>query len=287
MREFLSIDRAANAIRLRRSSFAGTFLLVEGGSDKIFYERFIDKLACQIVIASGKERVIGILDNLEKSNYLGMIGVVDADFDRLNQISYPSPNLFYTDTHDLETMLIKSPALDKVIAEFGSAEKVTEFGDVRIALINAGQSIGYLLWLSLSQQLNLKFEGIKFDKFIDSKTLKIDELNLIAEVRNKSQAFSLNSQEIQKQLIDQKDSNHDLWQVCRGHDLVEILSLGLRKIIGTNNSKDVEPESLERSLRLAYEQIYFCQTQLYINLNTWELKNAPFKVLSILSTHSI
>ena len=75
MREFLSIDRAANAIRLRRSSFTGTFLVVEGGSDKKIYERFIDKLVCQIVIASGKERVIAILDSLEKSNYSGIIGI--------------------------------------------------------------------------------------------------------------------------------------------------------------------------------------------------------------------
>ena len=280
MREFLSIDREANAIRLRRSSFTGTFLLVEGGSDKIFYERFIDKLVCQIVIGSGKERVIAILDSLEKSNYSGIIGIVDADFDRLNNISYPSPNLLCTDTHDLETMLIQSPALDKVIAEFGSEEKIAKFGDVRIALLKAGQSIGYLLWLSLDKELNLKFEGIEFGKFIDLKTLKIDESKLIIEVKNKSQIFSLSSQELQQQLIDRKNSSHDLWQVCRGHDLVEILSFGLRKTIGTNAPNDVKLEILERSLRLAYEDVYFHQTRLYSDLGIWETNNSPFKILA-------
>jgi hypothetical protein len=44
MREHLSVHRDANAIRLQRSTFSGTFLLVEGSSDRIFYERFVDKV---------------------------------------------------------------------------------------------------------------------------------------------------------------------------------------------------------------------------------------------------
>ena len=54
MREFLSPDREANAIRLRRSSFSGTFLLVEGISDKKFYQNLVDQEKCQLVTVSGK-----------------------------------------------------------------------------------------------------------------------------------------------------------------------------------------------------------------------------------------
>jgi hypothetical protein len=50
MREFLTVDRVANQIRLRRSTYSGTFLLVEGTSDQIFYERFVNKLSCELVI---------------------------------------------------------------------------------------------------------------------------------------------------------------------------------------------------------------------------------------------
>ncbi|WP_235526446.1 DUF4435 domain-containing protein [Nostoc piscinale] len=127
MREFLSVDRFANKVRLLRDTFKGTFLLVEGSSDKTFYERFIDKLACQVVIISGKpsskQCVINTLEILDKSNFQGVLAIVDADFDRLKSLFLSSPNLLYTDTHDLEIMLIQSPALDKVLAEFGSDEK--------------------------------------------------------------------------------------------------------------------------------------------------------------------
>ncbi|MBD2492778.1 DUF4435 domain-containing protein [Nostoc sp. FACHB-280] len=284
MREFVTVERVANYIRLRRSTFTGTFLLVEGSSDKVFYQRFVDELACELVDTSGKpssrQNAIDILEILEQSNFQGVLVIVDADFDRLKSLVSSSHNLLYTDTHDLETMLIQSPALDKVLAEFGSEEKIAQFKrDVRLTLCEIGISVGYLLLISLSEGLNLTFEGITFSKFIDEQTLQINELRMIQEVKNKSQAYSLKDEELQKQLISQKNNNHDPWQVCCGHDLVEILSLGLRKALGTNKAADVEPNALERSLRLAYEEVYFCKTQLYFNIRTWESQNQPFKVL--------
>lgn len=285
MRDLLSLDRVANQIRLRRSTYQGTFLLVEGGSDKVFYERFTDNLECELVTVSGKPssklRVISVLKILEEeSSFMGVLAIVDADFDRLSTPPCHSSNLLYTDTHDLEAMLINSPAFDKVLAEFGSDEKIRQFSrDIRLAILESGVSIGYLLWVSQCDDLNLTFDGIVFSKFVAEQTLQIDELKLIREVKNKSQAFSLRDEDLQLRLQNYKSGNHNPWQVCCGHHLVEILSLGLRKTIGSNKTSDIESERLERYLRLAYEEIYFRDTQLYVNIRSWETKNQPFKVL--------
>lgn len=270
MRDLLTDDRFANQIRLRRSTFFGTFLLVEGSSDKVFYERFVAKTVCEFVIMLGKSRVIAVLGILDESSFQGVLAIVDADFDRLESSQYNSPNLLRTDTHDLETMLIDSPALDKVIAEFGSEDKIAKFGNVRAALLAAGISIGYLRWISLSDELKLTFSGIKFSNFINKQTLQIDEIELIKEVKNKSQNFSLDNRDIQQWMTNKKSENHDPLQVCCGHDLVEILSIGLLKAIGTMK---VEADSLERSLRLAYEEAYFQQTQLYADICKWGIDN--------------
>ncbi|MEH2300525.1 MAG: DUF4435 domain-containing protein [Nostoc sp.] len=280
MRDFLTVDRVANQIRLRRSTYTGTFLLVEGSSDKTFYKRFVDQLVCELIETSGKQRAIEILKILEQSNFQGILAIVDADFDRFETLLYTSYNLLRTDSHDLETMLINSPAFNKVLAEFGSEEKIAQFNrDVRLVLVENGMSIGYLLWISKCDGLNLTFDGITFSKFIDEQTLQINELKLIQEIKNKSQAFSLNEKNLQERLKSQKSNNHDPWQICCGHDLVEILSFGLRKALGSNKAADVEPNNLERSLRLAYEEIYFRQTQLYLDIRTWESNNQPFRVL--------
>ncbi|HEY9609943.1 DUF4435 domain-containing protein [Allocoleopsis sp.] len=284
MRDLLSVDRVANQIRLRRSTYSETFVLVEGGSDKTFYERFVDKLVCELVSVSGKPssklRVIAVLEILEKSSFQGILAIVDADFERLETLLYSSPNLLRTDTHDLETMLIKSPALNKVVAELGSEEKIAQFNrDVRLALLETGISVGYLLWISQCDGLNLTFEGITFSKFINEQTIQIDEIKLIRELKNKSQAFSLKDEDLQQRLMAEKSKSHDPWQVCCGHHLVEILSLSLRKAIGSNKAADVEPNSLERNLRLAYEEVFFRDTKLYLDIRIWESNNQPFKVL--------
>jgi len=283
MRNFITVDREVAKIRLWRTNFFGSFLLVEGGTDKTFYERFIDKVACQVVTTSGKpsskQRSIEILGILDKENFQGILAIVDADFERLEGL--PNiPNLIFTDTHDLETMLIQSPALDKVLAEVGSEQKITKFGkDIRSVLLQAGKPIGYLLWISQIHELNLTFAGIKFSKFIDEQTLQIDEIQLIQEVKNKSEAHILKAEILQQYIANQKRNDHDPYQVCCGHHLVQILSFGLCKAIGSAKPSDVELSVLERSLRLAYEEAYFYKTQIYLSIRQWESVNLPFRVL--------
>ncbi|MBP0013608.1 MAG: DUF4435 domain-containing protein [Roseofilum sp. SID2] len=286
MKEQLTPDRVANSIRLKRQTFTGSFLLVEGGSDKRFYQRFTHE-NCKIEILSGKpsskQRVIEVLQILENDNFPGVLAIVDADFDRLEYPQNSSPNLLRTDTHDLETMLLQSPALDKVIPELGSERKVEQLEklgkSVRMALLEAGIVLGYLLWISQIDGLNLKFEGIEYSKFINEKSLVIDPQKLIQEVKNKSQFHSLPVSELHQRLHTQKSDYHDPWQVCCGHHLVEILAFALRKTIGNQKSADVKSDKLEKDLRLAYEDAYFQQTQLYIKICGWERDNENFMVL--------
>ncbi|MDJ1172623.1 DUF4435 domain-containing protein [Roseofilum capinflatum] len=285
MRDQLTPDRDANAIRLKRQTFTGAFLLVEGGSDKKFYQRFTDD-NCKIEILSGKpsskQRVIKVLEFLENDNFAGVLAIVDADFDCLENIETSSPNLLRTDTHDLETMLLESPALDKVIAELGSEQKVEQFQklgkSVRMALREAGMVLGYLLWISQIDGLNLKFEGIQYSKFINDKTLDINPQTFIQEVINKSKLYSLKVSELQERLNQQKSDDHDPWQVCCGHHLVDILSLALCKAIGNQKPTEVKADRLEICLRLAYEEAYFQETQLYLKICAWERDNKNFTI---------
>jgi hypothetical protein len=283
MRDLLTPDRVANTIRMQRSTFVGSFLLVEGSTDRIFYERFTDRKKCQVLAANNKSNAIGVIDILEKDCFAGVLAIVDADFDRFSKQQIDrSSNIILTDTHDLETLIIQSPALEKVLAEFGSEAKIEAFGrDIRKVLLEASLSIGYLRWLSQLDGLNLKFEGIEFKKFIDEKKLNINEIALIKTVRDKSQNFSIKCEDIQQQIQNKKINNIDPWQICCGHDLVQVLSLALQKTIGTYNANDVRPEMLERSLRLAYEGAYFIETRVYASAIEWESRHPECKVWRI------
>jgi Protein of unknown function (DUF4435) len=278
VQELITPAALANRVRQRRETYQGSLLIVEGASDAKFYGQLIDQACCQLLPpAQNRDKAIKVLEILQEAP--GVIAIVDKDFDELNDKLPDIPNLFFTDTHDLETMLLQSPALEKLLGEFGSEDKLAKFGrNVREILLAAGSAIGYLLWVSLQDNLNLKFEGIDFPKFIDAATLTIDETKLIEEVKRKSQKPGLKTPELQQRLNCQKVPTHDRWQVCRGHDLINILAVGFRKVLGSNQPNEVTVEILERVLRVGYEQVYFQTTQLYVAIDKWQIDHPTYRI---------
>lgn len=130
MREYITPERIANQIRLRRSNFSGAFIIVEGRSDNLVYERLVSQHKCEFSIALNKDNAINALDILDKDNFTGVLAIVDADFSILEGSIHTSSNLLITDDHDLEMMLIKSPALEKLLCEVGSDEKILKFAQM-------------------------------------------------------------------------------------------------------------------------------------------------------------
>ena len=286
MKDDIKANHIANTIRMTRTQFSGTFVIVEGKTaDLPVYRRLVDSKQTKITPAHNKDNALAALKILEDDHFLGVLAIVDADFWRLEGLDPTSPNLFITDTHDLETMLLESLSLEKLLDEFGSEQKITNFVannnmDVRQALLVAARPIGYLRWVSQRSNLSLTFEDLVFSRFIDDDTLHIDIGDLIRVVKNKSNRHDLDDNYLQGKIDELADSKHNSWDICCGHDLVCILSFGLRSILGSNNTNKVEPEALERLLRTGYESAYFLSTQLYCSLREWETFNPPFRIFS-------
>ncbi|MEZ2300827.1 MAG: DUF4435 domain-containing protein [Microcoleus sp.] len=284
MKEHINPSYIANQIRLLRNQPKFTehsFLIAEGDTDARVWKNLVDSTKCRVEIAHNKDLAVKVLNILEKDNFAGVLAVVDADFWILEGTVPPSPNLLLTDTHDLETMLLKSRALEKVLREHGSTEKIERFAqDIRPTLLQSAKIIGYLRWASLKFKHDLRFEGLAFKDFVDKKTLALNESKLIQTVKNKSQNPGLDEQQIRANMESLKTDTQDMWHVCCGHDMISILSFALGKALGSGSSKTVEPNVLEQNLRLAYESSYFCKTQLYAAIQQWEKNNQPFQVLS-------
>jgi hypothetical protein len=254
------------------------------------YEWFFDVQQCQFVIADGKEKVCEVLRILDADGFRGVLGIVDADFDLLDQIPVSSVNVVRGDCHDLEAMLVRSPALDRVLREFGREGKIQRFvsqagREIRHVLLAAATPLGYLRWHSLRSDLRLRFDGLLFSRFVDMATLTADRTTLIATVKNHSQRQELNSHALGLAIRGIEDPTHDPWQLCNGHDLVEVLSIGLRRAIGSQSAAAVRVEEIERALRLAYEAVDFAACALYRTIREWEQRNYPFRILSSMVLH--
>ena len=78
-------------------------VVVEGSTDKSFYERFLDNT--HIIVAIGVNAVEQTLDDIG-TQYPELIGIRDADFIRIPSLSATvSKKLFLTDGHDIEMMI--------------------------------------------------------------------------------------------------------------------------------------------------------------------------------------
>ena len=194
---------------------------------------------------------------------------------------WESRNLILTETHDLETMLVRSPALDRVLIEFGSQDKVKGFEvNIRNVLVAAAIPIGCLRLHSQRTELKLKFQGLRYTSCIDPQSLTINRRSLVQEVKNRSQRPELSFDDLEREIRTLEQSVQDHWQLCSGDDLVSILVVGLRRLFGaTTSTNQVNSEVLCRSLRLAYHDDDFANSQLIEDIRGWTRRNPRFRIL--------
>ena len=272
-----------NKARMMRTQYTGTILIVEGSTDARVYGHLVSETECKVIHATGKDKAISALNILEEGVFDGVLTIVDADFQRLDGIEPDSSNLLLTDSHDLETMILHSDALDNVLSEFGSAIEIAKLGrPIRDVLLEGGLTIGYLRWLSspAKDNLSLKFKGLSFDKFVDEKTLRVSIDNLIRELKTNSKSSALDENATKLKIMALDREGNDPWQVCLGHDLVQILSIGLISVFGNpRRGKTATPDQIDVALRLTYNYSHFCLTKLHNSIKGWETANPTFRVL--------
>jgi hypothetical protein len=261
----------------------GAFLVLEGDTDSRVFEHFIEKNDCMIIPAHNKDNAVNALKFLEKDGFVGILVIVDADFWHIEGVKPDSTNLLPTDTHDLETMILsKSGVLERLLAEFGSDNVMQRLPNpVRLMLCESCLPVGFLRWLSSSSRENLpiRFRELFFENFVDKTKLKTDIDKLIEEAELRSRDLKINKKSIKAKIKSLKKEDYDPWQVCSGHDMIEILSIGLRSIFGNPKSRTITAKIVEGVLRIGYEYPDFCLTKLHTSIKEWEKKNLSFKIL--------
>jgi Protein of unknown function (DUF4435) len=280
-------DRAtvtANSVMLKSSAYPGAaFGLVEGSDDKKFYGRFLDDAKCKLVIANGKPAVLAALQILEARGFRAAFGVVDQDYDVIEKVTF-SASVILTDAHDLEAMLLSSPALDAVRAEL-------DVDDVLVGLEEAwGHSLGTelgricrdlgLLRLS-ARRLGLpaKFDGLDFDRLVAGKkeSFVLPGASVLAAVSIRSPGVSMN--EVSSLIAQRECQNIDSSVLCNGHDMVRVLAVICRRHGLMSGSVDVAAGRLEQMLRLAAPLSWFQSLSVWRRLGQWQTDNPGFRLL--------
>lgn len=287
MKGYLNATRLVTKLKMLRSGKKSkSFLIVEGITDLRFYSKFIASSACEVLIADSKENVKTCITSCNQEGIPGIIGIVDADFLRLEEEELKIENLYLTDEHDLECMLVHSPAYENIIIEYAEPNKYARFQgrkqqNVRDLLLRNASYIGFLRRYSLEHNLGLRFHGLDFTTFVSKNGLEVDKGTLVRQVLLLSKRLNTyDADELIAQLDLVDELKEERWQLCCGHDLVELLTLGLINIFGDYNAKTLFSGQLEGSFRLAYTSRYFESTALYAALVEWENSHKPYQILA-------
>lgn len=274
MRRYIQSFEIANEMGMRRSKFKGLFVVVEGVTDFRLYGKFSNPAECQMVIAHSKDNVrIAVKEMREVRGDSLTTGIIDQDYDLLLGKEVEE-NLFMTDCHDLETLLMRSSALDAVLWEYGDRDEIALFEKrtgmtVREALLNATIPLGTLMFISLRNGYNLSFKEIDHHSFVDPVRLCTDIQRMVESLCISSDHHCANPKTLVREIKAEISKGHDPWVICRGHDMVAILLIALHETIGLYNARTLGKGMLAGILRLAYTADDFKTTKLYKDMMEW------------------
>ncbi len=282
MMEYITAADIEAQAKLVRAVFKGTIVVVEGDTDARVFERLLDRALSLVIPARSRANALHSVEALNAQGFGGIVAIVDADFARLVGAEGTAQNVFLTDWHDLEVMLVESSAFEVVVREYASGAKLARFGTdgtskVRAMVYAATRPIGALRLLSALEELALNFEGFEPAKVVERDTMKVDTNSLVSRVLGRSGRSLSERVRIGERVAQiSARADFDSREMCCGHDLVAVFCVALRGPLGSMTRRAANAQEIERALRLAFDLSAFRTMELYRRLLGWEAANGPF-----------
>jgi hypothetical protein len=220
-------------------------LVVEGPDDKNALQGIVDEKTCDVEFLEGKQKVFECLKKVNEQKRGNIVGLVDSDYEKiLKEAGTPPPisimkYLFYTDTHDMNTMVATSRAFLKVLKLYYPAiEFESDKGEkIRKHAVTITQQIGLVRCLSSDKKYPERFnfkEDLRLDPFniqqyIDIPAQKAKLEVILAAVKKdlppekRHELCHFITEKYPEELKARYPKEDLAWQLCQGHDLFSVL----------------------------------------------------------------
>lgn len=254
------------------------YLVVEGESDEHFFENILDCSKCKVVNLEGKAEVKKFIEEQNRANKKGYLGIVDADFEHIDGYEKKIDNIILTDVHDIEMLILSSnPEMRRIYSELTENLIINNFEEKHAksfidSVMEAAYEIGLLKMVMKRPQYCVNMKDLFYSDVIDdSFQVNIDEL--IKRVKKRHH----NLYAIKTEVNNAKAKKFDKFQVCSGHDVSSILAISFVSIendgLGYGKKKYVSKNQIEEMLRVIYKFEHFLVTKVYSEILAWEKRN--------------
>jgi hypothetical protein len=246
------------------------FILFEGDTDVRLYRKLYPQANLKIeFLPSGKLFLEKGLQELS-SLFTQVIGIRDADFAHLENQKPSLANLFFTDYHDTEMLMVSSNAtFSAILHEFCNLPQI-EHEKIRQKLLEAIRFISYFRWYNELNNLEFSFEGASLGDVFEPKTLVINNQKYVEKIVEKSKNAKITDIDIILiEIAKLADENHDNFQLCNGHDFMNVLAL----FLNIHNKEGLSEKRVSSHFRIAYNFSAYQQTKLHLQVKNWFIAN--------------
>ncbi len=287
MEQYILPVRIANAIMMD-SSFNGYAIIVEGMKDSKLLNKYINKKSIVVKDAFGYRNVLEVMKILTSRNYEKRIGIVDSDFSQILNTTCDYPDIFYTDFHDIEVMLMSTRALENTVSMCCADDKIRNFEKgsedlIRRRVFELATEVGYLKLANRIYNLGLAFKPkkldgntIKYKNFIDESRFVFTNCQAMVKTIINYSVGKSDKIESEEYIIESyhklRSEPYDLFHLVNGHDLTNILYLFIKKTLKSNHPAVHDSNTLEDFLILAYDYEDFKRTNLYKSINQFMIE---------------
>jgi len=247
------------------------FVLLEGESDIRLFRKLFNLDDCKVEnIPGGKFKLEVCVEELSKV-YPLIIGIRDADFIHLGNQPYSKANMFLTDFHDMEMMLISmDDVFSSLIFEYTPLAKA-KHNEIRKKIMKSIDKIGYFKWLNENENLEYKFDA-GFQDLISFTKLEIDFIQYFARILSKSPNAKLTDISVALGKIQSQEETYPNYlQLTNGHDFMKALS---KFVIITGDGRIIGDENISSSLRMAFTFEHYKRTKLYTETKAWAVEKS-------------
>ena len=252
-------DRLADRIKLERQVRNRPIIVVEGKGDRRYISRIPALSGADVYIAHTRSRVLEAAADLRRLGISGVACVMDRDFDDVVASAELSELAIAAyDNSDLEAMLWASVALDDLLEEVGSEEKLQGFGGADSLRRRAYEVLAPVTRLRRANALGgwgVNFDSVSLAAKIDTHTLSVSVQSLCDSLW--SPDLPVEKAELYAAAADCRfdvTCPHTGLELVRGRDALAVTGAALRRLIGSLTHAQASTDRLEETLRLAGSQ---------------------------------
>jgi hypothetical protein len=252
---------------------------VSGEGDIKRFGKFVDQDACSIQNCFGKQNLLEAIDILTSEGFPGILGLADAEFDRIEGSLPLSEEIIFSECHDFDLDLVRTDILRRYLAEVGHSHKCDELGGpegVRVWLLEACKPLSVLRYIACAQSLRYRLDQIDYRQICANGCIDLD---LLVRYVSIDQPSICEQHELKRLLVSCAAQNFDLEQLTNGHDLCAMLGLALQGRLGDRKPDQTFPAEVKIHLRLAFSDEDFDRTPLFLAILRWEGENVPYVIL--------